>query len=76
MSEIAESFNAQRLKILDYMKEKGLSQMDLFRIVTNAENTEFKYTKQDVSNILNGKRKYTPSVNWFITIVCKTYGIK
>lgn len=76
MSEIESSFDAQRLKVCEYLKENNLGYSDVLRITDNIKNPKYKYRKSDISKIMNGRDKYTPRVNWLITIVSNAYGIK
>ena len=69
MSEVEQSFNNQRLKILKFMDQKGIKTTDILFAYDNIPDPKYKFTLVDISNVLNGKRKYTPSVKWLITFI-------
>lgn len=67
MIDTTLNMDAYRLKIKQYLSDKGWTQQALVRLTG--------YPKQDVSAILLGKQKGTPYTNIFITAVCEAYKI-
>lgn len=67
MIDTTQNMDAYRLKIKQYLSDKGWTQQALVRLTG--------YPKQDVSAILLGKQKGTPYANIFITAVCEAYKI-
>ena len=67
MIDTTPNMDAYRLKIKQYLSDKGWTQQALVRLTG--------YPKQDVSAILLGKQKGTPYANIFITAVCEAYKI-
>lgn len=67
MIDTTQNMDTYRLKIKQYLSDKGWTQQALVRLTG--------YPKQDVSAILLGKQKGTPYANIFITAVCEAYKI-
>ncbi len=67
MIDTTQNMDTYRLKIKQYLSDKGWTQQTLVRLTG--------YPKQDVSAILLGKQKGTPYANIFITAVCEAYKI-
>lgn len=75
MSEVEQSFNSQRLKVVKYLEKEGFTNKDVIRAYQNIEEPPYKFAKTDISAMLNGNKKYTRSVKWFITFLIKYYDL-
>ena len=67
MIDTTKNMNEYRIKIRQFLSEKGWTQQALVRLTG--------YPKQDVSAIRLGKQKGTPYANIFISAVCEAYKI-
>ncbi|MEY8538384.1 hypothetical protein AALM99_08010 [Lactococcus muris] len=76
MSEVEQSFDTQRLKVVDFLKREGKSNKDVIWAYDNIKSPPYKFAPADISSILNGKRKYTKSVKWLITFLIDYWDIK
>ena len=75
MSEVEQSFDSQRIKIVEYLEKEGFSNKDVIRAYENIKEQPYKFAKTDISSVLNGNRKYTQSVKWFITFLIKYFDL-
>lgn len=76
MSEVEQSFDSQRLKIVEFMEMQGKSNKDIIWAYENIKNPPYKFVATDISAVLNGKRKYTQSIKWFIAFLIEYWDIK
>jgi hypothetical protein len=67
MIDTTANMDAQIIKIKEFLSANGWKQQALVRLTG--------YPRQDVSDIMLGKRKGTPYANKFITAVCEAYNI-
>lgn len=75
MSEVEQSFDSQRIKIVEYLEKEGFSNKDVIRAYENIKEPSYKFAKTDISSVLNGNRKYTQSVKWLITFLIKYFDL-
>ncbi|QDK71067.1 hypothetical protein [Lactococcus protaetiae] len=75
MSEVEQSFDSQRMKIVDYLKQPEKGKKDAVWAYENIKEPPYKFTKSDISAALNGNRKYTQSVKWLITFLVKYFDL-
>ncbi|MCT0028069.1 hypothetical protein [Lactococcus lactis] len=75
MSEVEQSFDSQRIKIVEYLEKEGFGNKDVIRAYENIKEPPYKFAKTDISSVLNGNRKYTQSVKWFITFLIKYFDL-
>lgn len=75
MSEVEQSFDSQRLKIVEFLEREGKGNKDVIWAYENIKEPPYKFAKTDISSILNGDRKYTRSVKWFITFLIKYFDL-
>ncbi|KZK36761.1 hypothetical protein P7266_1780 [Lactococcus cremoris] len=76
MSEVEQSFESQRVKIVEHLEKEGFSNKDVIRAYENIKEPPYKFAKTDISRILNGREiKYTKSIKWFITFLVKYFDL-
>jgi hypothetical protein len=76
MSEVEQSFESQRQKIVEHLNAEGKGNKDVIWAYENIKEPPYKYRKSDISKILNGRDiKYTKSVKWFITFLIKYFDL-
>lgn len=75
MSEVEQSFDSQRKKIVEYLEQEGKGNKDVIWAYENIKEPPYKFAKTDISSVLNGNRKYTQSVKWFITFLIKYFDL-
>lgn len=75
MSEVEQSFDSQRMKIVEYLEQEGKGNKDAIWAYENIKEPPYKFASSDISAVLNGNRKYTKSVKWFITFLIKYFDL-
>ncbi len=75
MSEVEQSFDSQRKKIVEYLEQEGKGNKDVIWAYENIKEPPYKFRKSDISSVLNGNRKYTQSVKWLITFIIKYFDL-
>ncbi|AGV72845.1 hypothetical protein [Lactococcus cremoris] len=76
MSEVEQSFDSQRKKIVEYLEQEGKGNKDVIWAYENIKEPPYKFANTDISKILNGRDvKYTKSIKWFITFLIKYFDL-
>ena len=76
MSEVEQSFDSQRKKIVEYLEQEGKGNKDVIWAYENIKESPYKFANTDISKILNGRDvKYTKSIKWFITFLVKYFDL-
>ena len=63
MSEVEQSFDSQRLKIVEFMETQGKSNKDIIWAYENIKNPPYKFAATDISAVLNGKENILNQLN-------------
>ena len=76
MSEVEQSFDSQRKKIVEYLEQEGKGNKDVIWAYERFKEPPYKFANTDISKILNGRDvKYTKSIKWFITFLVKYFDL-
>lgn len=53
MSEVEQSFDSQRLKIVEFMEMQGKSNKDIIWAYENIKNPPYKFAATDISGLMS-----------------------